>query len=71
MYFASIRTIARRLLKGSNRTMAELRIRDLDDDLHRALRHLAVERDTSLNKLVAELLQEAVDKLSERTKGKK
>ena len=51
--------------------MAELRIRDLDDDLHRALRHLAVERDTSLNKLVAELLQEAMDKLSERAKGKK
>lgn len=55
-------SIALKLAMGSNWTMAELRIRDLDDSLHKALRHLAVERNVSLNTLVKELLQQAMDR---------
>ena len=48
---------------GLDQNMAELRIRDLEQDLHKALRHLAVERGISLNALVKELLRQAMEKI--------
>ncbi len=48
---------------GLDQSMAELRIRDLEQDLHKALRHLAVERGISLNALVKDLLRQAMEKI--------
>jgi hypothetical protein len=58
----SLRTIAPGLFKGSILAVAELRIRDLDGDLHKALRHLAVEKGVSLNQLVKDLLADAIER---------
>jgi len=51
--------------------VAELRIRDLDDNTHKQLRHLAVDLGKSLNTLVKELIEDGLARLQERKPPRK
>lgn len=49
----------------------KLQTRDVPDDVHKVLKHEAVDRGISLNTLVIEILEKAAEKITGKKEGTK